>query len=158
MNLNAGRTVRGPSDVDRPMGEDKPLCTERQCPNELPVDPTPESQDGPDFDEDIIAPSEPTPCVRTTYRMLMGLFPAILAVFLSKSVITTIETASGLLAPPFVIIFPGKFLIIIDIALMTLKLRSEGKIEMNGFLNGALWVFVIVLGVGSYVMVTLKIL
>jgi hypothetical protein len=41
---------------------------------------------------------------------------------------------------------------------MTLKLRSEGKIEMNGFLNGALWVFVIVLGVGSYVMVALKII
>jgi hypothetical protein len=109
MNLNAGRTIGNPSRIDRPMGEDKPLCTDRQCPNELPADPTPEPQDGQELDEDIIAPSEPTPCVRTTYRMLMGLIPAILAVFLSQAVIATIETASGLLAPPFVIIFPGKF-------------------------------------------------
>jgi hypothetical protein len=91
------------------MGEDKRLFTERQCANELPGDPTPVPQDGPELDEDIIVPSEPTPCVRTTFRMLMGLIPAILAVFLSKAVITTIETASGLLAPPFVIIFPGNF-------------------------------------------------
>jgi len=140
---DAGMPTPGlPRTPDKPSNQ--PEITAKQCPNELPNDPEPEE---PECDEDTLCPPEPTTCVRLTFRMLMGLIPAILAVFLSQSVIGTIETASGFLAPPFVIIFP---------ALMSLKLRSQGKISMNPFMAGLLWTFVIIFGVGSYVFVILK--
>ena len=53
------------------------------------------NEDVEDLDEDVMCPPEPTPCVRTTYRMLMGLIPAVMASFLTKSIISVISTASG---------------------------------------------------------------
>ena len=103
--------------------------------------------DASDCDE-ILVPPEPSAAMRTFYRMLMGLIPAIGAVFLEQSIISVISTAAGFLAPPFVIIFP---------ALMSLKLRDEGKLPMSNCLSKTLWVFLIFFGVGSYIAVILNV-
>lgn len=62
-------------------------------------------------EDDIFIYPEPSFKVRTFYRFMMAFIPALLASFCTNDVIGTISTASGLLAPPFVIIFPGLFLI-----------------------------------------------
>ena len=83
-------------------------------------------------DDNIISPPEPTPFMRSFYRFLMGIIPAICANFLTQDVIGVISKAAGFLAPPFVIIFP---------ALLTIRLRDEGKIQLNNGLYYALWTF-----------------
>lgn len=82
--------------------------------------------------DDVISPPEPSNAKRIFFRFLMGLLPAIAAVFLEQSIISVISTASGFLAPPFVIIFP---------ALLTMKLRNEGKIDISNCVYYSLFPF-----------------
>lgn len=89
--------------------------------------------DGDNLDDNEIQECpEPTPFMRTFWRALMGIIPAVAANFLAQDVISVISKCSGLLAPPFVIIFP---------AMMTIKLRDEGKVEMSKCAYVSLWVF-----------------
>lgn len=89
--------------------------------------------DGDDLnDNEIQECPEPTPFMRTFWRALMGIIPAVAANFLAQDVISVISKCSGLLAPPFVIIFP---------AMMTIKLRDEGKVKMNKCAYVSLWTF-----------------
>ena len=50
---------------------------------------------------------EPSSCLRIFFRFLMTIIPALMAYFCSSNMIAYISLASGFLAPPFVIIFPG---------------------------------------------------
>ena len=80
---------------------------------------------------------------RIFYRCIMGLLPAQLSIFLSKSLIGFVSTAAGFLAPPFIIIFP---------ALMYIKIYKTGQCsrEISKCSYICAWIFQIVLGVGSY--------
>lgn len=61
------------------------------------------------FDADVMFHKELTPARRILYRGIMGAVPALCSTFLTQKVIGYLSTASGFLAPPFVIIFPCIF-------------------------------------------------
>lgn len=100
------------------------------------------------FDADVMFHKELTPARRILYRGIMGAVPALCSTFLTQKVIGYLSTASGFLAPPFVIIFP---------CLLTIALYRRGAIFLNKFWYILLWVYLIVFGFGSYIVVILNI-
>ena len=97
--------------------------------------------------KDNIKNAELTDCTRTIYRFVMGLIPAVLACLLEKTIIDFVETAAGFLAPPFIIIFP---------ACLCLKMYKNGDQGISKSTSYFAWFMIIVVGVGSYICVTLK--
>jgi len=100
-----------------------------------------------DTQKEIIKKAELSDCTRTVYRFIMGVIPAVLACLLEKTIIDFVETAAGFLAPPFIIIFP---------ACLCLKMYKNGEKGISKSTTYFAWFMIIVVGVGSYICVTLK--
>jgi hypothetical protein len=92
---------------------------------------------------------------RHLYRGASGLLPGVLAIYLSQNINSFISTVATFLAPPFIIIFPGIHfstqILIQNLALMYIKMHRYQMTKTNTGSYVFAWVFLIVLGVGSYV-------